>query len=552
MALKALMLRKKIDAKTKELDALREKDAEFEKREAELEQAIDEAETDEETQAVNEEVEKFEQEKAEHDAAKSELEQAVGDLEKELKEVEEEPAAEPEERQEEKQMGVRDASKVDVAKRSFREMTEMDRRSMMEREDIKVWIGEIRAHIAEKRELTNVGLTIPEVFIGFLRENIERYSKLYSRVNIQRIGGTGREVIMGSVPEGVWTECCAALNELSLGFNDVEVNCFKVGGYFKVCNAVLEDSDLNLAGELLDAIGQAIGYALDKAILFGRNTDANMNMPLGIVSRLAQTSKPSGYPATAREWVDLHASNIKATSNTGLQMFQDLTVNAGAAKGKYARGAKTWVMNETTYTYLKAQAMSINAAGAIVSAMEGTMPVIGGDVEVLDFLPDYVIIGGYFELYLLAERAGAKFAQSEHAFFLNDQTAFKGTARYDGVPVIAEAFVALGVNGVTPTASMTFAVDRANDVDLASIKGLTLSPSFDADVVTYTATTSNASNAVTATAAEAGAKITMTHNGDQVINGAAITWEAGSDNVVIITVENGNSSKSYQITVTKS
>ena len=106
--------------------------------------------------------------------------------------------------------------------------------------------------------------------------------------------------------------------------------------------------------------------------------------------------------------------------------------------------------------------MSINAAGAIVSGQNGTMPIVGGVIEVLDFVPDNVIIGGYFELYLLAERAGQKFAQSEHAFFVQDQTAFKGTARYDGLPVIAEAFVAIGIDGTTPNATMSFAPDEAN------------------------------------------------------------------------------------------
>ena len=559
MALKALMLRKKIDTKKKELEALRAKDAEFEKRESELTASIEEASTDEETQAVNEEIEKFETEKGEHETAKSELESTIEGLENELRETEKEnetpaePTPAPEARTNNNITGVR---AMDIAKRSFRDMNIAERTAMMEREDVKAWLGEVRAHISEKRELTNVGLTIPEVFLGFLRQNVENYSKLYKHVTVRPVSGTGREVIMGSVPEGVWTECCGALNELNMVFNDAEVDCYKVGGFFKVCNAVLEDSDLDLAAELLDAIGQAIGLALDKAILYGRNTSANNKMPLGIVSRLAQTSQPSGYPATARPWVDLHTSNIKTTNNTGVQLFQDLIVNAGAAKGKYARGSKVWVMNETTYTYLQAQALSINAAGAIVSGMNGTMPIVGGVIEVLDFIPDNVIIGGYFELYLLAERGGAKFAQSEHAFFIQDQTAFKGTARYDGQPVIPEAFVALGVKNTTPDASMTFVADKANVVDLAELTGVTLSPSFDAGTTVYTAATTNAKDAITATAEDANAKVTLYYTTGtttkQVVNGANITWAAGADNVVKVVVENGNSTKTYQITVTKS
>jgi len=467
------MLRKKIDDKRKELDALRAKDADFEKREADLEASIEEATTNEEREAVEAAIDEYDSEKAEHTETKENLEREISELENELKEIEATDEAQArqvdtpkEEKREVKEMPVvRDAATMGRKIRDrFNALDATQRNAIVEKEDVKAWIGEIRAHISEKRDLTNVGLTIPEVFIGYLRENVTVYSKLYRHVNVQSVGGTGREVIMGSVPEAIWTECCAILNELSLSFNDVEVDCFKVGGYFKVCNAVLEDSDLNLAALILEAIAQAIGLALDKAILYGRNTSTNYKMPLGVMSRLVQTEAPADYPATARPWVDLHTSNIISVPSTatGLALFKAILLASGSIKGKYARGEKVWIMNETTYTTLKAEALSINAAGAIVSGVEGTMPVVGGIVEVLDFIPDNVIIGGYFELYLLAERAGNKFAQSEHAFFIQDQTAFKGTARYDGTPVIAEAFAAIGLNGVTPNATMTFAADTAN------------------------------------------------------------------------------------------
>ena len=469
MALIALMIKRKLDEKKKALETLRGKDADFTKREADLETAINEAETDEEKAAVEEEVEKFETEKAEHEEAKANLEQEVGELENELTETEKanEPEPDPagEERTNETRIETREEFKMNArAARVFAKVEKAALDNMMQRDDVKAYISFVRDCISNKRALTNAGLTIPEVFLGILRENIMDYSKLYRHVNVQPISGTGREVVQGTVSEAVWTECCAVLNELSLGFNDVEVDCYKVGGYYKVCNATLEDSDVDLAAILLEALGQAIGIAIDKAILYGKNTATNSKMPLGIVSRLVQTSEPSGYPVTARAWEDLHTKNIKTIANNkhGADLFKELLIGSGAIKGKYARGEKVWVMNETTYTFLKAEALSINAAGAIVSGMEGTMPVVGGIVEVLDFIPDYVVIGGYFELYLLAERAGQKFASSDQVFFIQDQTVFKGTARYDVQPVIAEAFAAIGVNGTTPNATMTFAADTAN------------------------------------------------------------------------------------------
>ena len=466
--LKVLLLRKKIDAAKKALESLREKDAEFAKREAELEQAIEEAaaaegeDAAEAQKAVEEEVEKFDQEKADHEENKKTLTEEIAELEEDLateeasQETDPEPQPETEERKD---------NKMPVVRNKF--FAGKDTGAMFEREDVKAYLSEIRSCIKNKRELTNVGLTIPDVFVGLIKENVENYSKLYKHVNVQAISGKAREVVQGTVAEAIWTECCAFLNELNLTFNDVEIDCYKVAGYYKVCNAVLEDNDIDLATKLLEALSQAIGLAVDKAILYGRNSVSTQKMPLGIVSRLAQTSEPSNYPTTARPWVDLHTSNIISLSAglTGAALFKQIVLASGKAKSNYSRGEKVWVMNETTYTKLMAETVSVNANGQIVTGVAGTMPVVGGVIEVLNFIPDNTIIGGYFDLYLLGERAGAQFAQSEHVFFIQDQTAFKGTARYDGQPVIAEAFVAIGLEATTPAANaVAFEPDKANTV----------------------------------------------------------------------------------------
>ena len=458
MALRVLMTKKKLDTAKKSLEDLRSQREEFEKRESEIEKAIEEALTEEEKKVVEEEIDKHEAEKAELDEKEKALSDEVTELEKELADLETEQEKEPEKKEvpkEEERKSVRT-----METRKFFNMNVQERDAFFAREDVNKYLDEVRSAIREKRALTNVGLTIPEVFMGLIRENLIDYSKLYKYVDVRRINGEGRAVIMGSIPEAVWTECCANLNELTLGFNDVELDCYKLGGFFAVCNANLEDSAINLATELVIALSKAIGLALDKAILYG----TGVKMPLGVVSRLSQTEAPATYPATARAWADLHTSNIKsiAAGTTGAALIAAIITAFGNAKGKYSRGTKVWVMNELTYTNMVAASVSVDASGAIVAGVNGQMPVIGGNIEVLDFIPDNVIIGGYFDLYLLAERAGAKFMTSEHVKFLQDQTVFKGTARYDGVPAIAEAFVAIGLNGVTPNATMTFAADSAN------------------------------------------------------------------------------------------
>ncbi len=451
MALKALMLRKKIDEKKKELEQMRKKDPEFETREADLEKSIEEAATEEEKKVVEDAVEEFESEKKEHEEKKHALEEEVSSLEADLaKEEEKKPEApKPDERKDGRNMNVRT---------KFYGMNVMERDAFFAREDVKNFLGEVRTCIREKRAINNVGLTIPEVMLDLLKQKVQETSKLIGRVTTRQISGTARQRIMGEIPEAIWTEMCAKLNELSLGFNDVEVDGYKVGGFFAVCNAIVDDNDVNLASEILDALGKAIGKAVDKAIIYGKGT----KMPLGIVTRLTQAEKPSGYLTTAREWKNLTSHVITGTGATGIALFKEIVKNAEVAENDYYDSGITWVMNKKAHMNLMIQSMDKNLNAAIVSGINNTMPVIGGDIVELPFIPDGNIVFGYFDAYLLAERAGTVLGQSEHVRFIEDQTVFKGSARYDGTPVIAEAFGVMSITAEAPTTSVDFPADAAN------------------------------------------------------------------------------------------
>jgi hypothetical protein len=111
---------------------------------------------------------------------------------------------------------------------------------------------------------------------------------------------------------------------------------------------------------------------------------------------------------------------------------------------------------------LLSKAIAFNAAGALVAGLQGTMPVEGGEIIELPFIPDNDIIGGFASLYLLAERAGAQLAVSDQVRFTEDQTVFKGTARYDGKPAKGEGFVIINIANSTATTVETFAKDYAN------------------------------------------------------------------------------------------
>ena len=88
-----------------------------------------------------------------------------------------------------------------------------------------------------------------------------------------------------------------------------------------------------------------------------------------------------------------------------------------------------------------------------------------------------------------------------------------------------------------------------------TIGTLELTPEFDPDVTEYACTTTNASNKVTATAADATATVTIKNGTTDVTNGSNASWGVG-ENTLTITVSDGTSpnptlTKTYTVTVTR-
>lgn len=560
MALKAIMLRRSIEKKQAELEALRQKDAEFSTREAELETAINEAETSEQEQAVTEEVETFDADKTAHEAKKAALAGEIEGLETELSEAEANaPTRSKEnhltkERTERKMETNINIRALPMSRRAFDALPMEQRREIVAREDVREFFVQLRSMKGQQRGVSGAELTIPVVFLDMIAENMYRYSKLLNRVRIRNVNGEARQTIAGTVPEAVWTEMCGAINELTFVFNQVTLDGFKVSGYVPVCNSILEDNDINLASWIVEMLSESIGLALDKAILYGKG--AASKMPLGIVTRLAQASKPTDYPANAPEWVDLHTSNILKVDSTAepITFWSALAVAAGNTFTRYSRGRQFWAMNSKTYAKLRAKLIAFNYEGGLVAQFPGTMPVVDGDIDVLEFIPDGDIIGGYGDLYLLALRAGMTIESSREVQFIQDNTVFKGKERADGMPVIPGAFVAININNASVTTVMDFAADTANDAQLTALTvgTETLSPVFATGTYSYTLAPTGTSAKIEATSSQPGAKVAISYNGQNVRNGGTVTWLTdGAAHPLTVTVTQGNAVRVYTVSVTK-
>lgn len=466
MALKVLLLRSKLTAVNATLTQLREQLDGFETREAELAADIEAAQTDDERAACETAIGEFE---ADRDKVTADIEAAEAEARSLTEQIEAAEANAAEARganpADKKQRGAHKTMPTHIAgdaRSRFYGMTYAQRDAFFAREDVTAFLARTREMLGQQRAVSGAALGIPEVMLDIIRDNINRYSKLIGYTRLRQVRGKARQNIVGTVPEAVWTEMVGTLNDLTVSISQIETDGYKVGGYVFVSNCYLEDDDnIGLATEILDQLGQAIGYALDKVILFGTGT----KMPVGIATRLAAAEQPAWWGTNQGTFTALATTNvIKANSaaKTGEEFYADLITALGAADPKYSNGTPVWVCNHKTHVALQCKALAFDGAAALTAGVTSEMPIIGGKIVELDFVPDNEIIGGYMDLYLLAEREGTTLEQSREVKFIEDQTAFKASARYDGKPVRGEAFVVVRYDNVAPVTSVTFATDSAN------------------------------------------------------------------------------------------
>ena len=74
----------------------------------------------------------------------------------------------------------------------FYGMSHEERAAFFARDEIKTFLAQIRTS-CQTRAVTNTALTIPDVMLEVLRDNMTQYSKLVKHVNVRRVKGKAPE-----------------------------------------------------------------------------------------------------------------------------------------------------------------------------------------------------------------------------------------------------------------------------------------------------------------------------------------------------------------------
>lgn len=435
MSLKQIMLTKKIEQRKSVLAELLEQESSLQTRSQELEAAINEVATDEEISTIDEEITQLETDQNELDQKKNTLEQEIAGLEGELEELNSKapsntpPAGQDEERSKQPQS---QGGETRMRENKFETRAQMKER--LNQPEVREFYATVAKAVNDKRAVTDTDIVIPEQVINMIQQRLGDYSTLYNEVNVETLNGTARIIMDGAIPEAIWTEMCDPVQELASGFSQTELDGFKVGGFIPVCNAILEDAMINLANFIETRLAMAIAKALDKAILIGQGASAKQ--PLGIITALATVP----------------AQNVDSDGTLGNIVGNMALIDDG--EDGVPVGEVIAVMKRSTYyARIAPQTFLPTSDGRLViqTAQSPRLPD-GTRVVFSQYAPADTIILGDFKKYLLGERRGVQLAVSTDVRFIQDQTVFKGTARYDGKPIYPEYFVVITLEAATEPA----------------------------------------------------------------------------------------------------
>lgn len=458
MALKTLMLRKKLEQEERKLVELREEKEVLNNEEAELKEAIeelDENSTEEERATVEETVDQLSAKIEDHDKKLKEVEGAIEKIKAEI-ELEEETPDEEESTTETSER----AEVPTITKRSYegvknmvieRGMNDMDfqtrdrlLRLNMEQENRDFFTNLKDLYLGRAAALggmspTDAQLLLPEDIVFEINQRVGEYGALYNLVRKIPLKGHARIIINADTVKMFWTEKCEPLKETVLPtLRQVEIDNFKLGGYLFLCEAFVEDVDANTQNGLtmqnfiLNEFAKAIAQELDRVIYEGKGATAKE--PEGITMHVKKTTEVDGVLGVLGAIGEIEVDYLQHNAPNG-------TVSVVGNRS-------------TLYKYILPETWGKDANGRLVYGMGNALPD-GTRIVYSNVIPDGELVIGDFNQYVLGVRKEMSFDTNDRLQWIEENIGYKIRGRYDGKPINPKAFTRVKFKAGTATTNPT-------------------------------------------------------------------------------------------------
>lgn len=397
--------------------------------------------------------------------------------------------------------------------------------------------------------LSNLNVVMPETVINSVFDQLKTDHPLLSKIQFMPTGGAIKMLMnTNGYQEAAWGELCDEIvKELTSGFKEVDTSLLKLSAFLPVCKAMLE-----LGPEWLDAyVRQVLYEALANGLESGIITGDGKNKPIGM-------NRQVGEGVTVTGGVYPEKTKISVTDLTPVTIGNLISIMAVDDNGKARKvNDVVFIVNPQDYFQKVMPATTLMAPDG--TYRNDVMPYPMTVIQSAALERGNAILGISNRYFAAAGTSkDGKIEFSDHYRFLEDQRVYLIKAYANGMPMDNNAFLSLDISGLLPAVwkvEQTEAPAASADATLSDLKigSLSLSPNFAAGTTSYTASTTNTTNTITAFPANAGSKIDITVGDARVNNGSAATWQEGSNTVTVkVTAEDGKATESYTVTVTKS
>lgn len=399
-----------------------------------------------------------------------------------------------------------------------------------------------------RQALTDANLTIPTTVVNDVFDNLRKSHPLLSAINFRATSGAVKTLMdVGGHQEAKWGELSDAdIKEISGGFAVVDTMLLKLSAMLPVCKAELDLGAEWLDTYVRDCLYEALANGLEAGIV---NGDGN-GKPIGMTKQVGAGVSVVGGAYPDKPTVKVNDLGAKTVGN----VLAMLSIDGNGRE----RDLTNVIMVVNPFDYYS-KIYPATTMMAPDGSYRSTMPY---DIKIIQSraCPRSKAVIGIADRYFAAAgmAQGGKIEYDDSCRFDEDKRLYRIKTYATGMPKDGNAFAVLDISSLAPATYHTTVIDErtpSTDATLSGLKigGLALSPAFAAATTTYTAATKSATNTVVATPADAGASVVVKVGGKAIDNGTAATWASGSNTVtVIVTAEDGSTTKTYTVTVTKS
>lgn len=399
-----------------------------------------------------------------------------------------------------------------------------------------------------RQALSNADLVLPETVIERVFESLRTEHPLLSKINFVPTGAAIKMIYNANgYQEAAWGELCnEIIKELTSGFKVADTNLLKLSAFIPVCKQALTLGPSWLDRYVREVLYEAFANGLEAGIVNG----TGKAQPIGMTRQFGD-----GVTVTGGVYPEKTPIAVSALDTKTVGKLLSLLATGENGQPRDIRDV-IMVVNPVDYFLGVMPAVTVKAPdGTYRTELPYPMSIIKSPAVPLG---KGVFGLGYRYFAALGSSKDGQIDYSDHYQFLEDNRVYLIKGFANGFPMDNNSFLLLDISKLEEAVyKVQTIVGRTPGTDATlsalSLGSATLSPAFAAGTTTYTAATTNATNVVNAAPADAAATLALTLNGKTVANGSALAWAEGSNTLVIkVTAEDGTTTESYTVTVTKS